>query len=60
MLKYPFSTIEDGHEVWASGVTIKRSREAREPNQDQAMCKARVYTAQRPETIPKSRWLASR
>ena len=41
-------------EVWAAGVTYKRSREARMQESEQASVYDRVYTAERPELFFKS------
>jgi len=46
--------IEDGHEVWASGVTYQRSREARQAESDMGDVYSRVYAAQRPELFLKA------
>ncbi|MGY2897284.1 fumarylacetoacetate hydrolase family protein [Deinococcus sp. UYEF24] len=44
----------DSQEVWASGVTYRRSREAREHESQVADVYERVYTAQRPELFFKA------
>jgi 2-dehydro-3-deoxy-D-arabinonate dehydratase len=41
--------VEDTQEVWASGVTYGRSREARQAESDSGDVYDRVYSAQRPE-----------
>jgi 2-dehydro-3-deoxy-D-arabinonate dehydratase len=41
-------------EVWAAGVTYRRSREAREEESAAADVYARVYEAERPELFPKA------
>jgi 2-dehydro-3-deoxy-D-arabinonate dehydratase len=46
--------VEDGHEVWACGVTYLRSREAREAESTVRDVYARVYDAARPEQFFKS------
>jgi 2-dehydro-3-deoxy-D-arabinonate dehydratase len=47
--------VEPGHEVWASGVTYLRSREARElESTDDADAYERVYDAERPELFFKA------
>jgi 2-dehydro-3-deoxy-D-arabinonate dehydratase len=46
--------IEAGQEVWASGVTYQRSREAREAESNQSSVYDRVYAAQRPELFFKA------
>ena len=46
--------IEAGQEVWASGVTYQRSREARQAESDVGDVYERVYTAQRPELFFKA------
>jgi 2-dehydro-3-deoxy-D-arabinonate dehydratase len=46
--------IEDGHEVWASGVTYLRSREARQAESSSGDVYDRVYGAQRPELFFKA------
>jgi 2-dehydro-3-deoxy-D-arabinonate dehydratase len=46
--------VEPGHEVWASGVTYLRSREAREAESTVRDVYARVYDAVRPELFFKS------
>jgi 2-dehydro-3-deoxy-D-arabinonate dehydratase len=46
--------IEALHEVWASGVTYQRSREARQAESDMGDVYSRVYTAQRPELFLKA------
>ena len=50
----PLAPIEDRHEVWASGVTYLRSREAREEESATADIYQKVYDAQRPELFFKS------
>lgn len=46
--------IEASQEVWASGVTYLRSREAREAESSERDVYAKVYTAERPELFFKS------
>ena len=46
--------VEPDQEVWASGVTYKRSREAREHESADADAYARVYEAERPELFFKA------
>jgi 2-dehydro-3-deoxy-D-arabinonate dehydratase len=46
--------VEDGHEVWAGGVTYLLSREARKAESELADVYERVYDAQRPELFLKS------
>ncbi len=46
--------VEDYQEVWAGGVTYRRSREAREHESADADAYARVYDAERPELFFKS------
>jgi 2-dehydro-3-deoxy-D-arabinonate dehydratase len=46
--------VEPGHEVWASGVTYMRSREARELESTDADAYERVYDAERPELFFKA------
>ena len=46
--------IEDAQEVWASGVTYLRSRQAREAESSSGDIYQRVYTAQRPELFFKA------
>lgn len=46
--------LEPDHEVWASGVTYLRSREARERESDVRDVYERVYSAERPELFFKS------
>src|SRR5919107_1703191 len=46
--------IEPAHEVWASGVTYLRSREARELESTDADAYERVYDAERPELFFKA------
>src|SRR5215212_9312983 len=46
--------VERGHEVWASGVTYLRSREARELESTDADAYERVYDAERPELFFKA------
>jgi 2-dehydro-3-deoxy-D-arabinonate dehydratase len=46
--------VEPDHEVWASGVTYERSREAREHESADADAYARVYEADRPELFFKA------
>src|SRR5918994_1914389 len=46
--------VEPGHEVWASGVTYLRSREARELESTDADAYERVYDAERPELFFKA------
>jgi 2-dehydro-3-deoxy-D-arabinonate dehydratase len=46
--------LEPGHEVWASGVTYLRSREAREAESAVKDVYAKVYEAERPELFWKS------
>jgi len=48
------SPIEDGQEVWASGVTYLRSRDARKAESDTADLYEKVYRAERPELFPKA------
>lgn len=51
----PFlAPIEDTQEVWASGVTYQRSREARQEESTMGSVYDRVYSAQRPELFFKS------
>jgi 2-dehydro-3-deoxy-D-arabinonate dehydratase len=44
----------DDQEVWAAGVTYKRSEEARERESNQSNMYSRVYSAERPELFFKS------
>ena len=46
--------IEQGHEVWAAGVTYVRSREARESESSASDVYTKVYTAARPELFFKA------
>lgn len=46
--------IEQAHEVWASGVTFLRSREARQAESTSGDIYQRVYLAERPELFYKS------
>ena len=46
--------LEDAHEVWASGVTYQRSREARRAESDVGDVYDRVYAAERPELFFKA------
>jgi 2-dehydro-3-deoxy-D-arabinonate dehydratase len=46
--------VEPAHEVWASGVTYLRSREARELESADADAYERVYDAERPELFFKA------
>jgi 2-dehydro-3-deoxy-D-arabinonate dehydratase len=46
--------LESAHEVWASGVTYQRSREARRAESDMGDVYDRVYTAERPELFFKA------
>ncbi len=46
--------IEDSQEVWASGVTYQRSREARQAESNTGDVYDRVYSAQRPELFFKA------
>ena len=46
--------VEPGHEIWASGVTYLRSREARELESTDADAYERVYDAERPELFFKA------
>jgi 2-dehydro-3-deoxy-D-arabinonate dehydratase len=46
--------LEQGHEVWASGVTYLRSREARELESTDADAYERIYDAERPELFFKA------
>jgi 2-dehydro-3-deoxy-D-arabinonate dehydratase len=46
--------VDPGHEVWASGVTYLRSREARELESTDANAYERVYDAERPELFFKA------
>src|SRR5918995_1131959 len=46
--------VERGHEVWASGVTYLRSREARELESTDADAYEKVYDAERPELFFKA------
>jgi 2-dehydro-3-deoxy-D-arabinonate dehydratase len=46
--------IDAAHEVWASGVTYQRSREARREESDMGDVYDRVYAAQRPELFFKA------
>ena len=46
--------LEPNHEVWASGVTYLRSREARREESDMGDVYERVYAAQRPELFLKA------
>jgi len=48
------SPVEDGHEVWAAGVTYLRSRVEREAESTVADVYAKVYEADRPELFFKS------
>ncbi len=52
--------VEPLHEIWAAGVTYRRSREAREAESSMADVYARVYEADRPELFFKaSGWRVS-
>ncbi len=46
--------LEADHEVWASGVTYLRSRDAREAESETGDIYTRVYTAERPELFVKA------
>ncbi len=46
--------LESAHEVWASGVTYERSREAREAESSERDVYERVYGAERPELFFKA------
>lgn len=46
--------LEADHEVWASGVTYLRSRDAREAESETGDIYTRVYTAERPELFLKA------
>ncbi|HET7269888.1 MAG TPA: fumarylacetoacetate hydrolase family protein [Rubrobacter sp.] len=46
--------VEPAHEVWASGVTYLRSREARELESSDANAYERIYDAERPELFFKA------
>lgn len=46
--------VEDGHEIWASGVTYLQSRDARETESADADAYERVYVAERPELFFKA------
>jgi 2-dehydro-3-deoxy-D-arabinonate dehydratase len=46
--------VDPGHEVWASGVTYLRSRDAREAESETGDIYTRVYTAERPELFLKA------
>lgn len=46
--------VELMHEVWASGVTYLRSRDARQAESESGDIYARVYTAERPELFMKA------
>ena len=46
--------VEDTQEVWASGVTYQRSREARQAESNTGSIYDRVYAAQRPELFFKA------
>jgi 2-dehydro-3-deoxy-D-arabinonate dehydratase len=46
--------IEPGQEVWASGVTYQRSRDAREVESSRSTVYDRVYSAERPELFFKA------
>lgn len=50
----PLAPIEPHQEIWASGVTYLRSREAREAESATSDIYQRVYTAQRPELFFKT------
>lgn len=50
----PLAPIESAQEVWASGVTYQRSREAREAESATGDIYQRVYTAERPELFFKA------
>lgn len=50
----PLPPVEPAHEVWASGVTYLRSREARELESADADAYERVYDAERPELFFKA------
>ncbi|QYJ16764.1 hypothetical protein Rxycam_02599 [Rubrobacter xylanophilus DSM 9941] len=50
----PLAPLEPGHEVWASGVTYERSREARMLESSEADIYDKVYTAERPELFFKA------
>jgi 2-dehydro-3-deoxy-D-arabinonate dehydratase len=45
---------DEGHEIWAAGVTYLRSREEREAESSAASVYAKVYDAERPELFFKS------
>jgi len=51
---HPLPPVEPAHEVWASGVTYLRSREARELESADADAYERVYDAERPELFFKA------
>ena len=46
--------VDPDHEVWASGVTYLRSRDAREAESETGDIYSRVYTAERPELFLKA------
>jgi 2-dehydro-3-deoxy-D-arabinonate dehydratase len=46
--------VDPGYEVWASGVTYLRSRDAREAESETGDIYTRVYTAERPELFLKA------
>ena len=50
----PLPPVDSRMEVWASGVTYRRSREARMEESNSADVYARVYSAERPELFFKS------
>jgi len=50
----PLAPLEADHEIWASGVTYLRSREARQAESVVGDVYARVYDAQRPELFFKA------
>jgi 2-dehydro-3-deoxy-D-arabinonate dehydratase len=50
----PLAPIEDSQEVWASGVTYLRSRDAREAESSSGDIYQRVYDAERPELFFKA------
>ena len=50
----PLPPVEPVHEIWASGVTYLRSREARELESTDADAYERVYDAERPELFFKA------
>mgnify|MGYP000938863021 CR=1 FL=1 len=50
----PLAPLEPLHEVWASGVTYLRSRDARQAESETGDIYARVYVAERPELFMKA------